>query len=274
MPELPEVETVRRGLEPLLVGRRLGRVVVREARLRRPVPRDLDRRLRGRTVLAVERRGKYLVLRLDRNALLVHLGMSGSLRRCPRSEPLRRHDHLRIGLDRRTELRFHDPRRFGMVLPLDGPVEEAPPLARLGPEPLGPAFHAEHLLVLARTRRRRTPLHAFLLDQTVVAGIGNIYASEALFLAGLAPGRAAGRLTRPRAERLVEAVRRVLQDAIEAGGTTLRDHHDLDGEEGWFARELRVYGRAGEPCPACGAVIRRQDVRGRSAFRCSACQAV
>ncbi len=274
MPELPEVETVRRGLEPLLVGRRLGRVLVREPRLRRPVPLDLDRRLRGRTVLAVERRGKYLVLRLDRGALLAHLGMSGSFRRCARSEPLRRHDHLRIGLDRRTELRFHDPRRFGMVLPIDGPLEEAPPLVRLGPEPLGPAFHAEHLLRLARTRRRRTPLHAFLLDQTVVAGIGNIYASEALFLAGLAPGRAAGRLTRPRAERLVEAVRRVLREAIAAGGTTLRDHHDLDGEEGWFARELRVYGRAGEPCPACGAAIRRQDVRGRSAFRCPTCQSV
>ncbi|RMH03277.1 MAG: bifunctional DNA-formamidopyrimidine glycosylase/DNA-(apurinic or apyrimidinic site) lyase [Planctomycetota bacterium] len=270
MPELPEVETARRGIEPFLLGQRLRGAEVRNRLLRRPVPERLDRILAGNRVEEVGRRGKFLFLRWRRGSLLIHLGMSGSLRVVPDRAPPERHDHLDLLLPRRLRLRFRDPRRFGLVR-LAGPKPLAePPLADLGPEPLAEGFDG---VVLRRAfRGRRAPVKVLLLDGRVVAGIGNIYACEALHRAGVRPDRPAGSLAERRCVRLAGAIREVLARAIEAGGTTLRDFRTAGGEAGWFRRELSVYGREGEPCPSCGRRVRNDRLAGRSTFWCSRCQ--
>ncbi len=269
MPELPEVETTRRGIEPALRGRRVKQVVVRERRLRWPVPETLDSLLAGRRVGAVERRGKYLVLRTTNGALIVHLGMSGSLRMVPAGSAPGPHDHVDLVLGRRA-LRYRDPRRFGCLLWAAGDPLEHPLLRGLGVEPLEPEF--DGALLHARSRGRRLAVKAFIMDASVVVGVGNIYASESLFSAGIHPQRPAGRISRERYGRLAVAIRRVLQDAIDAGGTTLRDFTGAGGEPGWFSRELRVYGREREPCVRCGAAIRRRVIGQRSSFYCPRCQ--
>ena len=270
MPELPEVETTRRGIAPWLRGKRLRGAVVREPRLRLPVPSHLSETLARQRVCEVERRAKYLLLRCDRGSLLLHLGMSGSLRVVAEGTPAAKHDHLDLLLPAGRCLRFHDPRRFGMVVWTEDDPSVHPLLAHLGPEPLSGEFSGEYLH--ARSRGRKLAVKSFLMDGRIVVGVGNIYACEALFRAGLRPGRAAGRISRPAYGRLAEAVRATLNDALRQGGTTLRDFHKPNGEPGYFELELSVYGRAGEPCRACETTVRVRRLGQRSTFYCPRCQ--
>jgi formamidopyrimidine-DNA glycosylase len=269
MPELPEVETVRRALTAHLVGRRIRAVVLRRPALRWPIPAAVGDLLPGQRVEAVRRRAKYLLIDTAAGSALVHLGMSGSLRLEAESAPLRPHDHVELHLDDGRALRFRDPRRFGALL-WQPPTEVHPLLAGLGPEPLSRAFGGG--LLLARSRGRSAPVKSFLMDQAVVVGVGNIYAAEALFAAGIDPRAAAGLLSRARCERLAQAVKRVLARAIRAGGTTLRDYVDPVGEPGRFSLELYVYGREGEPCRRCGAIVRGVRLAGRASAYCPRCQ--
>ncbi len=270
MPELPEVETTRRGIRPALRGRAVTGLVLRERRLRWPVDRRLERELPGQRVLDVRRRAKYLLIELERGTLIAHLGMSGSLRVLPADAPLLAHDHYDLLLDTGRCLRFNDPRRFGSLhWVTDDPVEH-PLLAGLGPEPLDRGFAVDYLA--AKARGRRVAIKQFLMDQRIVVGIGNIYASEALFRAGINPKRAAGRVARERLERLIEAVQAVLGEAIRQGGTTLRDYVSPDGTPGYFRQKLYVYERAGEPCRRCGTPIRQFTQGQRSTYFCPACQ--
>ncbi len=272
MPELPEVETTRRGVEPHLVGRRVDAVVVRRGDLRLPVDASLEE-VAGRRFTAVTRRSKYLILALDAgDHLLVHLGMSGSLRLVEPAAELRKHDHLLLHLDSGMELRFHDPRRFGIFLHLRPGEDPArhPLLRDLGPEPLGGDFGAARLRAACRDRRSAIKLR--IMDASVVVGVGNIYADEALFRAGIRPRTAAGRVSGPRLERLAAAIREVLEEAIRSGGTTLRDFVNSSGQPGYFRQRLFVYDRAGEPCRRCGANIRHAVVGQRSTYWCPACQ--
>jgi formamidopyrimidine-DNA glycosylase len=270
MPELPEVETTRRGIDPFVVGRRVVRVMVRDSRLRWPVPRSLARELPGQRIHATRRRGKYLLLDAEQGTLLLHLGMSGSLRVLRRDEPPRKHDHLDLAFDDGAILRYHDPRRFGCALWVKGEVERHELLRDLGVEPFSTGFTAEHLVEHAR--RRSGPVKSLVMDGAVVVGVGNIYANESLFAAGIHPHRAANRVSRVRYESLVREVRRILASAIERGGTTLNDFVGSDGEPGYFAQELLVYDRAGEPCRRCGATIVLSNRISRATYYCPACQ--
>jgi len=269
MPELPEVETTVRGLTPVLSGQRLTRVVANRADLRRAFPRDLGQRLTGATVTALSRRAKYGLIATDRGDTLVfHLGMSGRWRVDPTDRLV--HDHLEITTGAGRQVVLNDPRRFGSIdlLPT-ADVPAWPPFAALGPEPLGPDFTADHLA--ARFAGRIAPVKLLLLDQRIVAGLGNIYVCEALNIAGIPPTRPAGQIAPARLAALVDAVRAVLLSAIEAGGSSLRDYARPDGELGYFSKQFRVYGREGQACPCGGTVERRVD-GGRSTFWCAACQ--
>lgn len=270
MPELPEVETTRRGLLPHLVGRRVRDVVVRNPNLRWPVPRDLRARLRGEEFLAIRRRGKYLLFDCRQGHLLVHLGMSGRLSLVPEELAPRPHDHVDVRMDDRRALRLTDPRRFGAMLWLKGPAEHHALLKELGLEPLDSGFTGEALRGLARGRK--VSIKQFLMNGRIVVGVGNIYASEALFQAGIHPSRAAGTLSLARWERLAESVRATLERALAAGGTTLRDFAAADGRPGYFQHEFAVYGREGMPCIRCGSPIRAQRQGQRSTFYCPRCQ--
>lgn len=270
MPELPEVETIRRGLAPLITGRRITRVTVRHRGLRWPVARDLERRLEGRAIVDVGRRGKYLLIACDDGTLIVHLGMSGSLRTVPSATPPGRHDHFDLVLDDGRMLRFNDPRRFGSVHWVEHDPLDHPLLAALGPEPLAPDFDGDRLY--AGTRGRRAAIKQVLMDSHVLAGIGNIYASEALYRAGIHPARSASRLSRGRYRLLADAILETLERAIAAGGSTLRDFVDATGAPGCFQQQYGVYGRAGEPCRRCGATIRLLRQGQRSTFYCPRCQ--
>jgi formamidopyrimidine-DNA glycosylase len=270
MPELPEVETTRRGIAPWLEGRTIRALVVRERRLRWPIPRQLETHLAGSVVRQVGRRGKYLLLETSRGTALVHLGMSGSLRVLDAAPEPGRHDHFDIIMDSGRCIRFSDPRKFGSLLWAGGDPQQHPLLAGLGPEPLEPGFSGEYLW--RRARGRRVAIKIFLMNAAMVVGVGNIYASEALFRAGINPRRAAGRVSRADMERLAASVREVLGEAVALGGTTLRDFHNGDGEPGYFAQELRVYDRAGEPCRSCGTPIRQVTQGQRSTFFCPRCQ--
>jgi formamidopyrimidine-DNA glycosylase len=274
MPELPEVETTRRGIAPHVEGREIVEVIVRQPRLRVPVPEDLVERLVGARVGPLSRRAKYLLLPLEGGeapaTLLWHLGMSGSLRIARLGELPRKHDHLDLVLDDGGLLRYHDPRRFGFVDWLAGDARRDPRLARLGPEPLSDAFDGEHLYRLSRGRR--LAIKPFLMDNAVVVGVGNIYAAEALFLAGIDPRRAAGRISQARYDRLAAAVREVLAAAITQGGTTLRDFVSGTGEPGYFKQRLNVYGRDGQPCRRCGGELRLVTLGQRASVFCSRCQ--
>ncbi|WP_136068973.1 bifunctional DNA-formamidopyrimidine glycosylase/DNA-(apurinic or apyrimidinic site) lyase [Modicisalibacter radicis] len=275
MPELPEVETTRRGIAPYVEGREISEVIVRERRLRTPVPADFEQALVGRRIGELGRRAKYLTIPLrdpssDRCALLWHLGMSGSLRIARLGDLPKKHDHVDVVLDDGAILRYHDPRRFGFVDWLQGDVRNDPRLARLGPEPLSPDFDGERLYRLSRGRR--LAVKPFLMDNAVVVGVGNIYAAEALFLAGIDPRRAAGRVSRERYERLAAAARDVLAAAITQGGTTLRDFVSGTGEPGYFSQRLNVYGRAGQACRRCGGELRLITLGQRASVFCPRCQ--
>jgi formamidopyrimidine-DNA glycosylase len=269
MPELPEVETTRRGLAPHVVGRRIARVEVREPRLRWPVAERLPLAVAGARIESIERRAKYLLLATDAGTLLVHLGMSGSLRYLPEPVPATAHDHIDVHFDGGGALRLNDPRRFGSFMLTDTPSAH-PLLKDLGPEPLGDGFDADYLW--NASRHRRVAIKQHLMNGRVVVGVGNIYASEALFRAGIHPRRMAGRIARARFEPLVGAVRAVLRDAIEEGGTTLRNFVGGDGQPGYFAGRLRVYDREGSPCLTCSTTIERRVLGQRATFYCPRCQ--
>ena len=270
MPELPEVETSRRGIAPHLIDRRVDALTVRESRLRWPVPEILGARLPGARVLDVRRRAKYLLIDTDAGgSVLVHLGMSGSLRVLAPDVALRAHDHIDLSLDSGRVLRFNDPRRFGSWLwQPDGEVH--PLLASLGPEPLSDAFGGAHLHRLSRGRT--ATVKAFVMDQSVVVGVGNIYAAEALFAAGISPRRDAGGVSLAAYQKLADHIQRILAHAIERGGTTLRDFISPDGLPGYFEQELFVYGRAGETCKVCAAKLKAAVIAQRATVWCPRCQ--
>lgn len=270
MPELPEVESTRRGLEREVVGCVVARVTVRDRRLRWPVPASLSRKLAGRTINAVRRRAKYLLIGVGDGTALVHLGMSGSLRMFDSPANPLPHDHIDVILDDGRCMRYRDPRRFGCWLWTDTDPSRHRLIAHLGPEPLEPGFDGAWLH--ARLRARTAPIKSLLMDSRIVAGVGNIYATEALFIAGIDPRRAGGRISRHRVNRLVCAIRRVLRAAVEAGGTTIRDYAATDGAEGEFVNLLSAYGRHGEPCPRCGAPISRTIIGQRTTWFCRGCQ--
>lgn len=270
MPELPEVETTCRGLAPRLQGQRIDAVIVRNGALRWPVPHDLARQVTGCTVRAVERRGKYLLIDCGTGWMILHLGMSGSLQIIPGGTPAGKHDHVDVVLRSGVVARLTDPRRFGALLWEAGNPYRHPLLAGLGPEPLGAEFHATWLH--ARTRGRRAAIKAVVMDSHVVVGVGNIYASESLFRAGIHPGLAAGRLSLPRCEKLVSAIRETLTAAIEAGGSTLRNYVGAEGRPGYFQHTYFVYGRRGEPCRICHTPIKALRQGQRATFFCPDCQ--
>jgi len=269
MPELPEVETTRRGLAPLVTAHRIARLTVRERRLRWPIARGLGARLAGCEVKALKRRGKYLLFELDRGCLLLHLGMSGSLRYLPATVPVRTHDHFDIELEGGAMLRYNDPRRFGSLHFTTRP-ELHPLLRDLGPEPFADDFTGEYLWRLSRGRQ--TAIKALIMNGHVVVGVGNIYANEALHRAGIHPARPAARVSRERFERLCSEIRNVLEDALRSGGTTLRDFVGGDGQPGYFRQSLAVYERDGQPCRNCASPIRRRVLGQRASYFCPHCQ--
>ena len=269
MPELPEVEITRRGIAPIVEGQTVTGAVVRERRLRWPVPRDLSGRISGRTVRRLLRRGKYLLFDCGEGWLIVHLGMSGSLRITDAGAAARPHEHVDL-LFGRNALRLRDPRRFGAILWTQGAIEAHPLIAGLGMEPLSPQFSGAWLH--AATRGRRVGIKQLLMNSTILAGVGNIYANESLFRAGISPRTPAARLSAARCERLAQALRDTLRDAIAAGGSSLRDFVHSDGTSGWYQQQYYVYGRAGLACRACGAPIRVVRLGQRSTFYCAACQ--
>lgn len=280
MPELPEVETTRRGIAGHLEGRRVDGVVVRNASLRWPIPTDLATSIVGKSVVAVTRRAKYLLINLGDGHLLFHLGMSGSLRIVDSDMPVAKHDHVDIAFSanntesgsaaRHTLLRFRDPRRFGALLWQSGNLLVHPLLAKLGPEPLEDGFNARQLHEAFATRS--LPVKVALMDSHIVVGVGNIYASESLFHAGISPLRAANRLSIADCEKLVGAVIITLQNAIKAGGSTLKDFVDSEGKPGYFQQQYAVYGRTDMPCHQCGTLIRNARLGQRSTFWCPHCQ--
>lgn len=272
MPELPEVETTKRGISPHIQQKRVSDVIVRNPNLRWPVPSDLKVTLQNKLLTSVERRAKYLLFYFDDNteqALLVHLGMSGSLRIVPRTEIPLKHDHVDLVFND-ISLRYSDPRRFGCIMWLPEAPLEHKLLSHLGPEPLSDAFDGDYLF--AKSRKRSSAVKQFVMDQEVVTGIGNIYASEALFTAGVRPDRAAGKVTRKQYQLFAEDAKRILERSIKQGGTTLRDFVGGDGKPGYFAQQLLVYGRKGEPCPICETTLKEKRISNRSSVFCPQCQ--
>ena len=251
MPELPEVETTRAGIEPHTLGRTVTQVVIRNRQLRWPIPQQLPRQLEGATIASVSRRGKYLLLHTEAGTAILHLGMSGSLRIVTAGEAVQKHDHVDIVLDDGQALRFHDPRRFGCLLWTRKDPLQHELLVSLGPEPLGDEFSGDYLFEQAHAKK--IAVKSYIMDSKLVVGVGNIYANEALFRAGIHPNRACNRIALARYIRLAQAIKQVLAQAIEQGGTTLRDFRQEDGRPGYFAQSLQVYGRSGQACPGCGA---------------------
>lgn len=274
MPELPEVETTRQGIKPYVVGQTIKQVLLRQTRLRWPIPEDLGQCLMGAEIKSVNRRAKYLLLEVMRakasGHLLIHLGMSGSLRVVDKDAVVAKHDHVDIVLSNGCALRYTDPRRFGAILWIDGKPEDHQLLVHLGPEPLTPAFNGERLFQCSR--KRKVPLKPFIMDSKVVVGVGNIYANEALFMAGIDPQRQAGSISRKRYQLLADCIQQVLSEAIRQGGTTLRDFVGGDGKPGYFKQSLKVYGRGGQSCDSCGAILHEIRLGQRSTVFCRCCQ--
>ncbi|MBM3202908.1 bifunctional DNA-formamidopyrimidine glycosylase/DNA-(apurinic or apyrimidinic site) lyase [Candidatus Woesearchaeota archaeon] len=271
MPELPEVETTCRGIRPLITGQTLERLIIREPRLRWPVTGDWIGAMPGNRVNGVRRRGKYILIETHLGTLILHLGMSGSLRVSDPLNPPRKHDHIELLFTGGCCLRFHDPRRFGCLCWTDTDADQHPLLANLGPEPLEQAFGGGYLAM--QSARRTTPIKSFIMDSRQVVGVGNIYANEALFRAGVLPHRRAGDLSSAAYDRLAQSIRQVLESAIAVGGTTLRDFVNAAGTPGYFSQTLNVYDRAGQPCRCCGQTIRLDRLGQRATYWCPACQA-
>lgn len=269
MPELPEVETTRLGIRPYVENKMVSDVVCRTKKLRWPIPSDLKNKLVGQTIIDVERRGKYLLLNTANGTLIIHLGMSGSLHCIPCSQEPRKHDHFDLVIEDKLCLRLHDPRRFGAVL-WSRQAYQHDLLRELGPEPLSDEFNPVYLY--QRSRKRKQSIKQFIMDSKVVVGVGNIYASESLFRAGIRPTKAAGSISRPRYEGLVRAIKTVLVEAIAQGGTTLKDFSQSDGQPGYFKQKLMVYGREAEACLDCGKGIKKIVQGQRASFYCPHCQ--
>ncbi len=270
MPELPEVETTRRGIEPHLKNQTIESATIRNPRLRWPIPETLAKDLPGQKIFGVKRRAKYLLIETGAGTLILHLGMSGSLRISPTGTAYRKHDHFALTLSNNKALRLHDPRRFGAVLWTNGDINQHPLLASLGPEPLEKTFNADYLYRSNQTRK--VSIKQQIMNSRIVVGVGNIYASEALFLASIHPKRAAKQISRVRIERLVSAIKTVLSDSIQQGGTTLRDFTRENGAPGYFSQHLNVYGKAGTLCPRCHKVIKQIVLGQRSTYYCPNCQ--
>ena len=270
MPELPEVETTRRGIAPHIEGKTVSDVIVRHHQLRWPVPHGLKAKLAGHKVKSVSRRAKYLLIEFDHGTLILHLGMSGSLRIIDGDLPADKHDHVDIVFEHSQSLRLTDPRRFGCVLWCKDAPQQHKLIAHLGPEPLSDAFTGDYLY--SQSRGRKSNIKQFIMDGKIVVGVGNIYASESLFLAGINPKRIAGKISRERYEKLAAAIKQVLTAAIQQGGTTLRDFVGGDGKPGYFAQQLNVYGREGKPCRICGTSVKQLLQGQRSTFYCPCCQ--
>ncbi|AEG31067.1 bifunctional DNA-formamidopyrimidine glycosylase/DNA-(apurinic or apyrimidinic site) lyase [Thiomicrospira cyclica] len=270
MPELPEVETTLRGIAPSLTGQTVAALQVHQGRLRWPVPTELTEKLALQPLLHLRRRAKYLLLDFPTGTLIIHLGMSGSLRILPVDTPRKKHDHIDLITTQGQTLRYHDPRRFGAWLWTEDTAENHPLLNHLGPEPLDDAFDANWLLQQAKNRK--IPLKTLIMDNKVVVGVGNIYANESLFLAGLHPNMAAKDLNSTQAERWVMIIKQVLAKAIEQGGTTLRDFYNADGQAGYFKQHLYVYGRTGLACQVCGTRLEKMIIQQRASVFCPQCQ--
>lgn len=270
MPELPEVETSRRGIEPHILNKKISEVIIRQHRLRWPIPETLPSIAEGQVIRSVERRAKYLLLRLDNGTIIIHLGMSGSLRICSKNTAAEKHDHIDICVSDDKLLRLRDPRKFGCVLWTDAPIEDHKLIEALGPEPLERSFDAEYLH--KKAMNRSCAIKSLIMNSHIVVGVGNIYASESLFKAGINPRRKAGNISRHRLHGLVIAIKEILRDSIEQGGTTLKDFTAEDGQPGYFAQKLLVYGRAGEPCTRCHATIKQITQQQRSTYYCPQCQ--
>ena len=270
LPELPEVETIRKGIMPHVQNHKVQEVVIRQSKLRWPVSPELREEMTGQYITSVQRRGKYLLLGTAGGTLLVHLGMSGSLRILAHNQVPQKHDHIDIVLEGSKLLRYTDPRRFGCMLWLRGDIYSHELLRSLGPEPLGMDFSGA--VLFQKSRLRKTPVKSFIMDSHVVVGVGNIYANEALFLAGINPRIAAGKIARQRYQTLVRCIKDILQQAIELGGTTLRDFTDSDGKPGYFKQALRVYGRSGLPCTSCHQKLKEIRLGQRSTVYCTRCQ--
>ncbi|WP_417596244.1 bifunctional DNA-formamidopyrimidine glycosylase/DNA-(apurinic or apyrimidinic site) lyase [Oceanospirillum sp.] len=273
MPELPEVETTRKGVSPYCLKQRVKQLIVRQPSLRWPIPDDLSPQICNKQINKVERRGKYLLFHFDHGTLIMHLGMSGSLRVLlanTSGEPVNKHDHVDIIMESGDILRYHDPRRFGAILWTDQPVEEHKLIAHLGPEPLSDLFNADYLA--QRCAKRKTAIKSLIMDSKVVVGVGNIYANEALFLSGIHPQQAAGSLKPGQLAQLTDNIKKVLQRSIEQGGTTLKDFVGGDGKPGYFAQQLNVYGRAGSDCLHCKTELKEIRQNNRSSVFCPQCQ--
>ena len=270
MPELPEVETTRRGIGPHISGQKITRVIVRERRMRHPIPRSFSSKVTGQRIQEVGRRGKYLLLTCGAGTVIVHLGMSGTLRLVPADRPAQKHDHVDLQLDNGLALRLRDPRRFGLMIWSDADPLLHPLLRDLGPEPLTAAFTGTYLA--HRASGRSLPVKQFIMDAKVVVGVGNIYANEALFMAGVHPCRVVGKVTATEYGLIATSIKRVLRKAITAGGTTLRDYVDGTGRSGYFAQQLLVYGRAGQACRRCAHDIEAVRLGQRATYFCPHCQ--
>lgn len=270
MPELPEVETTLRGIAPYLVQRKVVKVVVRNASLRWPVPDDLPELMAGKKIVSVERRAKYLLIKLTNGTAILHLGMSGNLRIVNTDTPLVKHDHVDIVVQGGKILRFNDPRRFGCLLWQSEQLREHKLLASLGPEPLTDSFGGNLLFNLSR--KRKIAVKSFIMDNKIVVGVGNIYANEALFAAGVRPDKAAGKVSLKLYKKLADEIKDVLDKAIEQGGTTLKDFVGSDGKPGYFKQELKVYGRAGMECVNCNRDLVEKRIGQRSTVFCKSCQ--
>lgn len=274
MPELPEVETTKRGLSPAIIGKNLINAEIFNPNLRWKIPDFLPQMIVGRTITAINRRAKYLLFEFEHGAMMIHLGMSGSLRVTDNKSAKKKHDHVIFSLDGGYFLHYHDPRRFGSILWLDreltGELSTHPLLDSLGPEPLEDSFTGKHLY--EQSRGKNTPVKLFLMNNTIVVGIGNIYANESLFLSGIHPKRSAGRIALSRYDELAKQAKQVLQKAIHQGGTTLRDFVNGTGEPGYFAQSLNVYDRAGQACPTCATPIKKITLGQRASYFCPVCQ--
>jgi len=270
MPELPEVETTCRGIAPRIQGETIEKVIIRQTKLRWPIPQNLNTKIKNQIINSVTRRGKYLLLTTDMGTVIIHLGMSGSLRVIASNLAAEKHDHVDIVFKNGTCLRLRDPRRFGAVLfTADDPMQHKL-LNNLGPEPLEKDFNTNYLF--NKSRKRSVTIKSFIMDSKIVVGVGNIYASESLFKAGIHPKKAAGQVTKGKYSLLVKAIKTVLKAAIKSGGTTLKDFTKSDGKPGYFKQKLSVYGRKGEPCPICGKAITHSVIGQRATYYCTHCQ--
>lgn len=270
MPELPEVETTMRGIEPHILGQIVAKLIVRNGNLRWPVPKHLPATLAGQTVTHLARRGKYIIIQCDTGSILLHLGMSGRVRILDNAKPAAKHDHVDFQFSNGKTLRFTDPRRFGALLWTDQNPAEHTLLRHLGPEPLTSAFNSEYLA--ARAKSRKLAVKSFIMDSKIVVGVGNIYAAEALFMAGIHPEYPAGKITRAKYDDLISAIKSILQSAIKKGGTTLKDFSQSDGKPGYFSIELQVYGKQNQPCPRCATKLELLKIGQRSTVFCPTCQ--